>query len=660
MDPIDGDGESGQMTNIQQTVDDLSPKQQQVLSRWLSRDSSRIDADNSRRRLAAYVTGDADVDQVHDFLADRLPGFMVPDSITVVESIPRLANGKIDYAALPDPCQRTDESVVLPNNDAQQVLATIWKELLHTDLISIHDNFFEIGGDSIISIQVVSRARESGLNIQPQDIAKHPTIAELAANAVTSEATAPKVGATTGEAPPTPIQSWFLNRNLASPEHWNQTRLLELSSSVSTKTIKQAIQNCLARHDALRSTFHFQNNAWTQKISSASEFESRLDVVSISSPDAVGELDLCVEAHQSGFMLNRGPLIRFVLQEFSDQSANRLLIIAHHLVIDHVSWSILIDELRRECDSLISDEPLSISRSTSMMSWMQHLQEYARSDRCRQAVDYWSELPDGSMPVDFEFSDQPDEATAETLRLSLDPSLTEQLLAKVNVAYNTRADEIVMTALAQTLLEWKGTSSLCVDVERHGREQIAPGIDLSSTIGWFTSFFPISIALDDPDDSGGSIKQIKELVRSIPVSGIDYGVLRYLSPDKQIQNVLAKTSQADILFNYLGVDKTADPDVTLSILDNKNRWDRASANARSHLLEVNSGIWDGRLTMLWTFSHAVHMRDTIERLATKFQTRIVTLIEHCQSADAGGMTPTDFPESGLNQDELDELLGELE
>lgn len=664
MDSVDGDGESDQVTNIQQDINDLSPKQQQVLARWLSRESPENDVANTRRRLAAYVTGDVDPDQLREYLRDRLPEFMVPDAITVVDSIPKLANGKIDFAALPDPNRKTAEtaeSVVLPRTPSEEALVTIWQELLHTDLISIHDNFFEIGGDSIISIQVVSRAREAGLNLQPQDLAKHPTIAELAAVVTDVDAKSANDEPVIGEAPTTPIQSWFLSRNLIAPHHWNQTRLLEVPASVSSEAIDQAINFCFSRHDALRSTFSRRGENWIQSISSE-QLESPLQRLSFPSSDP-SMVDPVVAQLHDKFDFSRGPLIKFVLLEFADDSPRRLLIVAHHLVIDHVSWSILLNDLARYVRSEATQENRTVGKTTSMMTWMQHLKQYSAGDRCRSTLNFWTDVPDDTrfdLPVDHAQTLSPDEASAETIRTSLDVALTEQLLTKTNDAYNTSTNDIVYTAIVQTLLSWLDAPRMRVDLELHGRESISPELDLSNTIGWFTSFFPITVELSDSRDPGAAIKQIKEQLRAIPHNGIDYGVLRYLCDDERIKMAIQSIQPAKVLINYLGINNTAKPGRNWTFLDHDVCLDRSSLNSRSHWLEINSGVWDGRLSVLWTFSNAIHQRETVQQLAQDFQSRIVNLVEHCQNPDAGGMTPADFPESGLNQDELDELLGELE
>ena len=662
MDAVHGDGEGNQVTNNQQVINGLSAKQQQVLLRWLSHESSSINSAETRKRLIAYVTGNTDGDQLREYLSDRLPNFMIPDSISVVDAIPRLANGKTDFNALPDPILRSDESadaIVLPRNPIEQTLAKIWQDLLHTELVSVHDNFFEVGGDSIISIQVVSRAREAGLNVEPQDLAKYPTIADLATIAATQ--TTPELDPATADNSLTPIQSWFLGRGLSAPHHWNQTRLLELPTWISADTLQKAISRVVTRHDSLRATFEQVDSMWIQ--STSPSVEPTLEILPFASPDAVD--NSLLHELQLQFDLGTGPLIKFVLLEFADQSPSRILIIAHHLVIDHVSWSILINDLRRESQGLADGDSPDIHSTTTVAAWMYQLEQYAKSDTCRDTIEYWTTFPAGTrfaLPTDHPESSTPDESTAEVYRSSLNKAQTEQLLTKTSDAYNTRVDEIIITAIGQALLHWTDSSHLRVDLERHGREPVVPGVDLSNTIGWFTSFFPVTLGLTERDDPSHSIKEIKEQLRSIPNNGIDYGLLKCCSSDETLVRAIEDTQPAEILINYLGVSSASDSNLAWKQLDTtiENNWDRAPSNLRSHLLEINAGVWDGCLTILWTFSRAVHHRSTIESLATDFLSKIVLLIEHCQDAEAGGMTPTDFPESGLDQDELDELLDEIE
>jgi non-ribosomal peptide synthase protein (TIGR01720 family) len=255
-------------------------------------------------------------------------------------------------------------------------------------------------------------------------------------------------------------------------------------------------------------------------------------------------------------------------------------------------------------------------------------------------------------------------SSAGIVSVSLNVEETETLLKQVPKAYHTQINDVLLTALAQAVNQWAGTSTLLVDLEGHGREAIFEDIDLLRTVGWFTTIFPVSLSLGSTSNPGDMLKSIKEQLRRIQNRGIGYGLLRYLRKDTEALKGLMALPQAELSFNYLGqFDQILSPTSPFKLTNESYGPRRSLRGNRRHLLEISGSIVEGTLTLNWVFSKNIHHKKTIENLAQGFMEVLRNLIDHCQSPTAGGFTPSDFPEVDLSQDELDDLMleiGELE
>jgi non-ribosomal peptide synthase protein (TIGR01720 family) len=363
---------------------------------------------------------------------------------------------------------------------------------------------------------------------------------------------------------------------------------------------------------------------------------------------------------QASLDLLHGPLVRFHLFQQDPQEGDQLLITAHHLVIDGISWRIILEDLQTAYGRGERELP---AQTTSFQDWARALSAYAEGSSVQQEFLFWlDQVPpkDESFPCDFPSGTHAN--TAHSIRnvaVSLAPEQTRALLHDVPAAYQTRINDILLTALAEVLRPWTGSNSVCIDLEGHGREEILDGTDLSRTVGWFTSIFPVTLRLDGPDP-GDALKSIKEQLRRIPNNGIGYGILRYLCPDRTIAGRLREAPKPWLSFNYLGqfdqafagssIYRTSPPQIQLS-QDPDGRTD--------HILSVNAAIVRGQLQVVWSYSESIHHRATIDALARSYTDALERLIRHCQSPQTGGFTPSDFPEAGLNQEELDALLQEI-
>jgi amino acid adenylation domain-containing protein/non-ribosomal peptide synthase protein (TIGR01720 family) len=639
------------------------------------REAVVLDREDERpgdKRLAAYlVANQTPAPTPHAlrlFLKQKLPEYMVPTAFVMLEALPLTPNGKIDRQVLsiPDPAQSPDATIsVAPHTPAQSTLAGIWAEVLGLKQVGIHDNFFELGGDSIRSMQIVARANRVGLRLTPKQLFQHQTIAELVAVAGTTPAVQAEQGLVTGPVPLTPIQHWLFEQELHDLHHWNQALLLEVRHKLDCSVLESAVQHMLVHHDMLRARFRRESYGWQQDITSRDEASLvvQIDLSALSEAQQGVAIEQASVQLQASLDLAQGPLVRLAVFDRGPQKAARLLVAIHHLVVDTVSWRILLEDLHIVYQQLSSGRVIQLPpKTTSFKYWAEQLTEYAQSAGLRQELTYWLAEPRtqvSHLPVDY-LEGANTVASACTVSVSLSNTETHALLHEVPRAYQTHINDLLLTALAQVLTQWTGVPTLVVDLEGHGREEIVEGVDLSHTVGWLTTIFPVLLQLEPNATPAEALKSVKEQLRCVPQRGIGYGVLRYLSRDKEISEKLRALPQAEVCFNYLGYE-----DQGVSGAGLFRRTQEASGPHRSlqgrrrYLLEINGRLIGGQLQLDWTYSECIHQRDTIEGLAQGFIKALRTLIVYCQSPEAGGYTPSDFPQMQLSQQELDALLAAL-
>jgi amino acid adenylation domain-containing protein/non-ribosomal peptide synthase protein (TIGR01720 family) len=626
------------------------------------------------KRLVAYVVPNQEQVPTHSelrrFLKQKLPEYMLPSTFVMLEALPLTPNGKVERRALPAPDKSRnslEDGFVAPRTPAEEILATIWAEVLGLEQVGIHDNFFELGGDSIISIQIIARANQAGLSLTPRQLFQHQSIVELAAVAGTTILVQAEQGLVTGSVPLTPIQHWFFEQNLPEPHHFNQSVLLEVPSDLKPELLKQVVQQLLVHHDALRLRFVRDGSIW-QQINVGLEETVPFTVVDfsqLSSGEQQTALETAAAELQASLNLSEGPVMRVALFNLGINKPGRLLLVIHHLAVDGVSWRILLEDLSTAYQQLSRGGTIALPpKTTSFKDWAYRLMECLRSQKLQQELDYWlAESWSGvvPLPVDYPSSKEANTvASAAHVSVALSVEQTRSLLQEVPHAYNTQINDVLLTALVQIFAEWIGERSLLVDLEGHGREELFEDVDLSRTVGWFTTIFPVLLELGKVSHTGEALKSVKEQLHRTPNRGIGYGLLRYLSQDATMRFKLQGFPQAEVSFNYLGqLDQVLSKPPVLGLAKESSGPEHSRLGSRSHLLDVNGFVAEGRLQLDWTYSKNVHQRATVERLAQGFMEALQSLIAHCQSPEVGGYTPSDFPEAELSQEELDELLGEI-
>ncbi|MEV6827024.1 non-ribosomal peptide synthase/polyketide synthase [Amycolatopsis sp. NPDC051102] len=553
------------------------------------------------KRLVAYVVADGTPD-LREFLLRSLPDYLVPSLFVPLEALPLNDNGKVDRRALPAPDFVSGLGYRPPATDAERLLAGIWAEVLRVDRVGADDNFFELGGDSILSIQVVSRARRAGLDLMPGQVFDHPTVAALALAATPAAPVAAHDGPMTGEVPLTPVQHWYLDPRPVHPEQFVQSVSVELPEPPDQALLRRALRELQRHHDALRLRFTPGGQHYA--------------------PDAEDDvLDATID-------LEKGPLLR------AELSGTTLTLEAHHLVVDGVSWRILLEDL----DTLLAGGELP-ARTTAFGEWARTLAGHAADGGFDDELAHWAAIDaDPALPVDGTGENTYGSARSVVVRLPAEA--TRAVLHDVPGAYRTQVNDVLLAALGRVLRDWTGRDRVLVDLEGHGREDLFGGIDLSRTVGWFTSIFPVELTAAG-GDWGEALKATKEQLRAVPRRGIGYGALRHLTGT-------APHVDPRISFNYLGrfdhgggLGGAAHPEQT-----------------RPHQLDVVGAVVGDELELTWHYATGVHTEATVRRLADALLEALTGIVAHCTRPDAGGRTPSDFPLARLDQSTVDRLAGD--
>ena len=590
-------------------------------------------------------------------LKARLPDYMVPAHLQWLEALPVTPNGKLDRKALPVPRLDEERRYVAPETPLERQLATLWQDVLQVPRIGRTDNFFEVGGDSILSLQLVSRARQAGIRLTPKEVFQQPTLQALARVAQLTPAATLDQGPVTGELCLSPIQRWFFEQDIPSRQHWNQSVVLEADQPLWQATLlEQALRGLLSHHDALRLAFrdagtYFQSLAETDAAYGPS---GCLSVVSLA--DA-SELERVGTVAQRSLDLARGVLLRAVLADLADGS-QRLVLVIHHLVVDGVSWRILLEDLQLAYRQLEAGQPLCLPpKTSSFQDWSRQLQDAAGSAAIAGELAYWRGQLDGA-DVRLPGANPDGDRTlgaAVSVASRLDAETTRQLLHQAPASYRTQINDLLLTALSRVICRWTNARQALIQLEGHGREDLTASLDLTRTLGWFTCVYPL--ALQPEAELGRSIMAIKEQLRAVPNRGLGFGLLRYLG-DADSRAALAALPAPRITFNYLGQfqeGETQDTATAYRFSTDRAGDDLAVSAPLGNWLSINGQVYGGVLSFSWTFSRDVFAVSAIERLAQAFEEELKLLVEHCCQPGVGGLTPSDVPLAGLSQRQLDEL-----
>lgn len=621
---------------------------------------------------------------VREYLKQKLPSQMIPTAIVMLAALPLSAHGKVDRQALPEPDTAgvaALRSFHPPQGPVEQCLAEIWAQVLRLPQVGREDNFFEIGGDSIISLQVVSRAQAAGIQLTYRQIFETQTIAALAQR-VAAQLPVPQPTAApllvTGAVPLTPIQRRFFALPHANLHHVNQSVWVDAAQPLRADLLVTVLTDLVQQHDALRLRFNpvsiGDQKMWTQHYADLDEPMRAQLAASVhwldlrEFPAAERQTHVAQLNHrlQTSLNITTGPVWQVACVHEGPDQPDRLLMIVHHLMIDWVSWPILLTDLWHRYEERSTQEaapPAALQlppKSSSFQAWSNRLQACAHQAEFLEEMSYWLKI--GSYPIQPLPIDEPANigqdtlASVKTVICRLSAAETQALLQDVPAVYHTRIHDLLLTALAQSLLAWQQSrnsapasfSTLLLDLERHGREALDESLDLSRSVGWFTSLFPVALQVTSTEP-GSLIKSIKEQLRQIPHNGIGYGILRYLNPETAQR--LGALPRAELIFNYGGRFYGGQ---TLSL-----GGDQDPNEPLGYRFRIDGGVIDEQLQFGWSYSQKLYQEQTVEALAQRFITELRTLLAHCLSAGAGGHTPSDFPGCGLDQAGLDQLIRQI-
>ncbi|HEX6471812.1 MAG TPA: non-ribosomal peptide synthase/polyketide synthase [Streptosporangiaceae bacterium] len=626
------------------------------------------------KRLVAYLvpadgTEPPAPERLRSWLKQRLPDYMVPAAFVPLAALPRGASGKLDRRALPAPPSRPDGGAphVAARTPVEAELARIWAEVLGVDRVGVEDNFFALGGDSILSIQVVARARQAGLALTAKDIFRYQTVAELAAGAATDAPAAPAAvpsrRAVSGPAPLTPIQRWFFESGEHDPNRFTMTTLVELAEDVDVQALSGALSALVDHHDALRLRFRQVDGEWRQDVAPAGRTQplDRRDLARTRRAARPAAVERAAIEAQRGMDIAAGPLLRAVLFTAGRAEPPRLLITVHHLVMDGVSWRIVLGDLETAYRQLRAGRPVDLGpKSSGYPDWAHGLAETVAAGRFDDDLAYWPAVS-RDVPADLPLDRTGPNTVANsaTLSVRLGRAETDALLHSVPDAYRTQVNDVLLAALGRALATWTGRDRVLIGMEGHGREEVVDGLDLSRTVGWFTSEFPVALAVPAGGATGWGevLKSVKEQLRAVPHRGLSYGALRYLS--EAGGRALRGDPAPAVTFNYhgqLGGATMAEGGLYRALLPAPGQ-DAAPEATRGSVLDIVGGVRDGELELGWTYGTHLHDEATVRRLADDTFDALREIVAHCAGQDAGGRTPSDFPLARLDQAQVDRIAG---
>ncbi|MDX2776744.1 amino acid adenylation domain-containing protein [Streptomyces caniscabiei] len=558
------------------------------------------------RRLVAYVvprTGTVcEPEAIRAWAAERLPAHMVPTAILILDALPLSANGKVDRRALPAPTwESATHDHVPPRNDIEHRLAEIWSDVLGLNRISVHDDFLTLGGDSILSIQVVARARRAGIRLTPRQLFQHPTIAQLAPHVT--------IGTTAGTRPPgdstdelSPIQQWFHELDLTAPAHWNMGLLLGLRIRVGMDELAAALNAVVDAHEALRTRFTDNDSGRVHAVvdEMADVPVEHTDLSDIPTDLVDHRLRELADDLNTRIDPVHGPLLRAHLADLGPRSPQRLLLAAHHLVMDAVSWRIVLEDLEYALAAVREGStPVLQPEGTTHRQWTAELRRRALDpqahDRVRADLEELAALAGPGLTT----TPPGTEGTAHRARRELTVEQTERLRHALVHSLGGSFEEGLLTAAARAHARIAGLNTVVVELESHGREDLHPDLDLSRTVGWFTTLAPLPVATAD-DSPLSTLWDVRARLRDLVHRGIDHGVVRHLTHDAELAGLFESLPAPHLNFNYLGrVGTSTDtgPGPSLELLVPGFGRVRDQRGTRPAAIVVESLVTDGSLAV---------------------------------------------------------------
>ncbi|MEC1916691.1 non-ribosomal peptide synthetase [Bacillus velezensis] len=582
-----------------------------------------------------------DMSEIKNDLRDKLPEYMLPGFMMQIDALPLTSNGKLDAKALPEPNALAGQEYMPPRTKTEKVITDIFEEILGISPVGIEDSFFELGGDSIKAIKAVSKLREKGYKLSFAALMYQQTPRKIGENIQMGEVNQVyEQGEINGESPLTPIQLEFFNKNHVVPNHYNQALMLRSDEPFDIPSLKTAITEIIKHHDALRNVYDGQ-----RQITLSTE-ESKLydwyekDYTKVQ--DVSKEIEYASDKLQASIDLATGPLVKVGL--FHSDSGDHLLICVHHLVIDGVSWRILLEDLFSGYRQIQETGKITLPMKTaSYKEWANALTQYAKSEVLSDEIAYWKNISDKSNSTETFKSTQTASGQYKNKVVKVDSETTKKLLLEAGKTYKTEINDLLLASLTIAVKEWRNSKYLTIEMEGHGRETIDREIAIDRTVGWFTSVYPI--ILETKDTVEESILETKQTLKQVPNHGIGYGVLRYLGEHSGLE------MSAAITFNYLGeLDNEIDRIEGISMSGMPLGRSMSEKNSSGMGLSLNGAVLNGQLEFDIIYDTGLYTDEDAQTLVLAYERAIKDVVETCLTRKGTVKMPLDETLIGDNRD----------
>ncbi|PFE38752.1 non-ribosomal peptide synthetase, partial [Bacillus cereus] len=608
--------------------------------------------------LCAYIVWKKESEpwKIRRKLAQTLPEYMIPMHFMTIDELPLTPNGKVNEQLLPIPEKEreTEEAYVPPCTEIEKLLIDIWQEVLGIERVSIKGSFFDYGGDSIKAIQISSQLRKYRLKLETKYLFTHATIQEVA---IYIEPLKKQIDQRqiSGEVLLSPIQNWFFSKKFVNPHHYNQAETLYKAEGFDPEAVELALDKLMEHHDVLRAAFvkNRQQVVQINRKAYTADFYT-LEVMNLRNKNNWRELaENHIDSIQGELDIENGPLIKAGI--FQTNKGDHLVIVVHHLIIDGVSWGILLEDLETAYEQAVSGEKIQLpEKTTSYKEWTTELWNYAKEEVVNEKA-YWEDVENrlvvpSSLAVRQSINQK--RWYSKQLVRQLNKEKTDLLLKQAHRAYNTEINEILLAAFALAMKEQFGIEELPLDLEGHGRETFSEDVDVSRTVGWFTSVFPVVLEVEREGKLGTTIKSVKDLLRRIPQKGMGYGLLYC----KELQTIEERPSPP-VSFNYLGQFELYENEGRSLHLGNSNSLE----NERTHMLDLNLAVINGVLEINLEYHEREFDRNEIEQFLNAYTETLEKMVDHCiEKEDDGEKTLSDFDDQRLTDEELGHIYELLE
>ena len=614
------------------------------------------------KRLVGFVSARNKVKEkdLREIVKESLPSYMVPSSLVILDSMPLGPTGKVDRQKLKELVPaNTSESYVEARTEVEKQLSQIWQDVLGLKTsVSIYDDFFSLGGDSILSLQIVFRAKQAGIQLSVKQLFEFSTIAELATVVIVKENEEIKAeqGFVLGKAELTPIQNWFFEQKMSNKDYFNQSVLIDVPKGITEFQWKLIITRLLEHHDGFRTQFSFKENQWFAEVM-AMPNEIPLEFVELRGMDREERNKkiekVCIASHR-GLHLKQSPLLNSVLFSKNEDESDTLLLVGHHLIVDVISWQIVIEDLEQLVEaSQIGQELKLPMKTTSWLQWASRLREEITSKTTLDELTYWkkqSQPSENALPKSGSL-EQNTISNMKTFTTVMDSAYTQAILQELPKVFNTHINDVLLTAVGSAVGNWSDSQTVRIDIEGHGREMLFEDIDTTRTVGWFTTISPVIIPVYKDQTNVQRLKQVKDTMKIRPRNGIGYGLLS----EQLGANV---TNQSEISFNYLGHLKKGNDSYNFEMDKAGPDWD--PNNKRPYLIDVVGRISDGKLYLNWNYCSQIHSQKEIEHVAAMAFDMLEKLVKEAREPKVQGYSPSDFPIADMTQDQADQMVNVLQ